>query len=734
MNIDIIIPVYKNASLTKKCITSIFENINEIKEFSPRLLVINDSPDDVDVNLMLADLSISNPEVKIFTNIVNSGFVKSVNKGLEISTKEGRDVILVNSDTETFRGTLCNLVDVAYSDPLIGFVSPRSNNASICSLPHFFGGALPTPVEAFKRWKKISTTLPKFHFVPTAIGFYLYIKNEVLSNIGLLNENFGVGYEEENDLIMRANKVGYRAALANRSFAYHAGSASFNLLDLELQTHRNNNLQKICAIHPEFLPLVQRYETSPHFRAERLLTELIGADGGKIKLAIDLSSLGCHHNGTNELALAIIKSLNYRHSHIFQLNIICHINAFNFHGLNELSNVFRVDPNNPGKHAIAIRLGQPFEQDHINISENLAPINIFAMLDTIAEDCGNLSITYSLTDYWQHISKHVNGIIFISKFSEQTFCTRYPDALAQPKYTRLLPTRLSSYEILQKSSDTKHVLILGNHFAHKASDTTAVELSRVFNNLQFVVIGANTFDKGNLRGYRSGTLDSETISRLFSEASIVVLPSYVEGFGFGLLHSLAAHKVILARNIPVTIEILNTYKKVDGVFLYKNNTDINEAFIAAMNSVNSAIDDSTAIGWDEWVDGMVEFCKLLLSDSDLFPRLLNRISAGDMLRKSTSATPTPVTPTAAPKNLASLMQLEDLKFVEAAYLIYLKRKPDHEGLTQHLAKLRRNIPKVRVLMDIRFSQEGKKVGVKFTGLLIAFIRYKILRIFSSFVI
>ena len=46
------------------------------------------------------------------------------------------------------------------ADPQIGFACPRSNNASISSLPHFVGGVLPTPQQARDNWAQISRTMP----------------------------------------------------------------------------------------------------------------------------------------------------------------------------------------------------------------------------------------------------------------------------------------------------------------------------------------------------------------------------------------------------------------------------------------------------------------------------------------------------------------------------------------------------------------------------------------------
>jgi GT2 family glycosyltransferase len=733
--IDIIIPVYKNAALTKTCIDSILSNIKEIKQYTPRLLVINDSPDDKDINSLLKSFETTNSEVLIITNKMNCGFVKSVNSGLALSIQGGRDVILVNSDTETFVGTLANLVDAANMDSQIGFISPRSNNASICSLPHALLTATPlSPKDTYERWKEISATMPKMHFTPTAIGFYMFIRHKVLANFGVLREEFGVGYEEENDLVMRANKAGYRAAIANRSFAYHAGSASFNLLDLDLHTHRNSNLQKMCADHPEFLPLVRRYEWSPHYRAEQLLSGLVGHTSGLPKVIIDLSGLGCNHNGTNELALGILKSLGQRHSSIFELTVLCTAEAFKFHKIETFGNILRVDSGKPGKHAIAIRLGQPFDQHHINVLESLAPINIYGMLDTIAEDCGHLAITHNLTDIWHHAAKHSNGLFFISKFSENTFCIRHPDANHIAKYTHVLPTRLASYAVAPRGLSARHVLVLGNHFSHKASDAAAEILAKAFPALQFVVLGATTFDRGNLSGYRSGTLDSETVEMLYARASVVVLPSHVEGFGFGLMHALAAHKPVVARNIEATEEILKTFKNVDGVHLFNNDTEIHLALAEAMKKTRSTVDDSTAQGWEEWVDGLAELFKKTLNDKNLFERLCNRIYSGDQLRKSTNkvelastsntpnnALPVPLAPAA---NLDTLLLLEDQQFIERAYITILKRPADPDGMSTYLTQLRGGAAKIQILSNIQKSSEAKLAGTELQGLDMAIAHHK----------
>jgi GT2 family glycosyltransferase len=745
--IDIIVPVYKSVQLTTRCLDSLAEHIHEIATSDARLIIINDSPGEPDVRRMLDTFAHRHSYATVLENERNLGFVKSVNKGLEIACKAGRDVILVNADTETFDDTLKNLVEAAYADPQIGFASPRSNNASFCSLPHFHGGAVANQAEAHQRWKVLSRTMPAFHFTPTAVGFYLYIKNEVIANFGLLDPEFGVGYEEENDLILRANKAGYRAVLANNAFAYHAGSASFSLLNMNLRAHQGANLQKMAERHREYLPLLKRYECSPHFRAEALLSHALPTESGRLKIVFDLSTVGSDFNGTNEMSIAILDKFYERHASAFAITVICSLAAFRFHKLDRHAGIRRRDLDfvDPNTFAIGVRLGQPFSVHAISMLESIALVNVFGMLDTIADDCGYLSITHVLDALWGHISRHANGLFFNSRFSERTFLARYPDGRLIPKYSRLLPTKISEYKKAGNSAAGDHVLIMGNHFAHKASEETALILRSAFPARRFVVMGRENEISQNMRTYKAGTLDQKQMECLYNQAGIVVLPSYVEGFGFGLLHALAAKKAVVARDIPATREILATYNQCSGVFLYSDNGDIVRAFKLATIASLSEVNDDGAQGWDHWVDGFASFCASLVGQEDVFDRASRRICAGDLLRKSelldrlqaggavTTSAQGGNTPDDVDKendgaitdlqgrhwrpvrHMKHLLTLDGEEFVYSAYVTLFNRLPDSDGLVNYLTELQAGIGKLAILSRLRNSSEWRQSGHSLAG-------------------
>lgn len=747
--VDLIVPVYKNRELTERCLQTLVASLAEISDRKPRMLIVNDSPDDQEVTRYLAGFAKARRDVVLLSNEANLGFVKSVNKALEMTKVSRRGAILVNSDTETFPGTLKELLSAAATDPQIGFACPRSNNAALSTFPsgpHSLSGCAVTPAEAHRHWKTLSHLLPRVTYAPTAVGFYLLIKPAVLLNFGPLNESFELGYEEENDLVLRANKVGYRAVLANHSFAYHAGSASFLLQNLDVEERKSQNLRKLVNIHPEFLPLVREYEASPEFRAERLIKNLLPTRGGRYDVLIDLNRMGPYTNGTSELALRLIDELLARHSDRFQLSVLCSLESFTFHKLDKRRGVKRVDHVSPD-YAIALNPGQPFDMHQINVLEAAAPVVVYGMLDTIAQDCGHLRVGNDVGRYWRYVADHADGLFFISRFSRDTFVQRFPRNHGR-HYTGLLPTRLSEYEDVHATGSLgqRHILVMGNHFAHKGSDQAGALISRKLGNASVVVLGSPMPPVGNRLQLQSGTLDDDRMAELFTNASVVVLPSYYEGFGFGLMHALALRKPVVARNIPATREILSSFRSYSGVILYEENSELPQRVIEAVQAGASRVDDAGTQTWGEWVDGLAELCVQLISAPDIYARCVERIHAGDALREhhqlgellrarvaptqhlpqisvqasepapSVASNSVAAQPWSDIGGVAQLLELPHDSFLQAAFWTVLDRPIDTEGLNHYSAMLQKGVSKEKVLRDIALSREAKARRPTLSGL------------------
>lgn len=222
--VDVVVPVYKGRVETLRCVYSV---LAAVCRTSFELVVINDAspePELVDELNRLADR-------KLFTLITatgNRGFVKSANQGMQLHGD--RDVVLLNSDAEVYDGWLDRLRSAATRNERTGTVTPLSNNATICSYPHFLSDN-PFPLEL--GYAELDALIAEVNSgaeaeTPTAVGFCMYIKRACLRSVGLFDEEtFGKGYGEENDFCQRAIRKGWRNIIAADVFVRHWGSASF---------------------------------------------------------------------------------------------------------------------------------------------------------------------------------------------------------------------------------------------------------------------------------------------------------------------------------------------------------------------------------------------------------------------------------------------------------------------------------------------------------------------------
>ncbi len=225
--ITIVVPVYADWSSLKTCIKSLKQTISE----NDKVIFVNDCGPRAEYLRKKIKKAINKyPNFEYFHNPYNVGFIKTCNRAVFELDNTANDVLLLNSDTEVTTGFLDEMRSLIAEDKKIGAISPRSNNATIATIP--LSSALQkgiNPNKAFKIWWKIKDKLPRYNEVPVAHGFCLLIRRSVISKCGLFDEVFGKGYGEENDFCLRIKKQGFTSVLANRAFVFHLEARSFTL-------------------------------------------------------------------------------------------------------------------------------------------------------------------------------------------------------------------------------------------------------------------------------------------------------------------------------------------------------------------------------------------------------------------------------------------------------------------------------------------------------------------------
>jgi len=243
--VDVIVPIFNARELARRCVASILQHATG----DVRVVLVDDASTDPGVAEDLRAVAASDARVVVLTNERNLGFVGTANRGMRHAN--GRDVLLLNSDTEVFAGFLDRLSDAARFDAATGIATPFSNSATIYSIPELGDNPIPeghTPESMAQLVTAVSRKVrPE---MPTAVGFCMYVRAEVLEKVGYFDEEtFGRGFGEEDDLCQRARKAGFKVRLCDDAFVWHKGRASFGAEGKQLEGRNGELLRRK---HPEY--------------------------------------------------------------------------------------------------------------------------------------------------------------------------------------------------------------------------------------------------------------------------------------------------------------------------------------------------------------------------------------------------------------------------------------------------------------------------------------------------
>ena len=561
--VTVVLPLYRSLSHLQMVGDSLCRIGDELRAVGGHVVLVDDSPghdEHARAVVKLAARLGRHVGVEVIVNDRNLGFVKSTNRGLALACRRGDHALLLNSDTVVFPGAITELLAGLEFDTMAGFVCPRTNNATICSLPtldvRLPPHAAAAPAEYARRCADIAQHLPRFDYAPTAVGFCMLARWHVLADFGLLDETYGRGYDEENDIAMRGNRLGYRALLANQAFVYHEGTASFaNDAKADLQQRNSRILQER---YPEYMGGVRQHLASPRARGETILSErsLRSAQGSTVEVALDARTLSTIVHGTSKATCRTAEGLARlaRGSNV-RIAVICSLDAARHHGLDRVEGLTVVPEAEAYGFDILLKSGQPFSADEFWDASRRAVRIVYTMLDTIAWDCLYLR-TPELDALWRTVADLADGILFISPFTESQFQKRF----AVAPQVRMLVAELSldaadyapAVGYVPPSATLtgrRDILVFGNHFHHKFIGPTTQYIAGHFPDRQFVMFGiSEPTGAENVVAVPSGTLSEREIDELYASASCVIYPSTYEGFGLPIVESLGRGLTVYVRD------------------------------------------------------------------------------------------------------------------------------------------------------------------------------------------
>lgn len=189
----------------------------------------------------------------------NLGFAGGNNFVMRIAIKLGfKYVWLINNDTVHAKNTLSALVTAAESDKKVGMVTSKVLYFTSPDVIESMGSKLFIPFGIFRhigQGMKASEAPSAPFEVPLVYGCSFIIKEELIKDIGLMDERFFL-LIEEGDWCIRARKKGWKILSAPASAVWHKVSRSIGKRsDIFFYYVTRNTLLFMKKHYPVFLPL-----------------------------------------------------------------------------------------------------------------------------------------------------------------------------------------------------------------------------------------------------------------------------------------------------------------------------------------------------------------------------------------------------------------------------------------------------------------------------------------------
>lgn len=535
--ICVLIPAYGAAEKLATCLRSLVT-------YAPsncRVYVLDDATPDDSVRVAYSASEGSTLDLHYVRNQENVGFVATCNLGVESCRNGGDDLLILNSDTEVTQGAIEEMQAVLYLHEKHAVVAPRSNNATIYSMPS--KGERLQPAESYALWNRLSPLLPRYQMMPTSVGFCMLVKGVMLERFDLFDEIYSPGYNEENDFVCRINRFGYSAVAANRAYVYHHEASSFGTQRASLEAaHR----EILSERFPEYDRKIADY---PRFHVDPVENFAALFLPHQPRILYDCYHLPPQHSGTSEFALNLLREIARLAKNEFELYVGAGDGQAFF--ANELRGYRLHDEHStdPAEFDLVYKPCQVFSWREFSRMTRFAPRVTFTLQDIIGVRCDYLSSpdrkilfqkTFDLTD----------RIFTISEFARSDFAAFFHADIPMS----VIRHGTNTDEIARPAGNgDDFVLIMGNSFDHKGVAQAVEQLAGC---CEVVVLGGeDDSSRPGVRRLASGNLTRRHIHELVTGARMLVYPSHYEGFGLPVVDFLAMGKPVVALDTEVNREI-----------------------------------------------------------------------------------------------------------------------------------------------------------------------------------
>jgi len=253
--VSIIIPVCNEAVKTVNCFASIRANTKIPYEI---IWVDNGSHPE---NFGLIKRQATKPHVhtKLIHLKKNVGFVKATNIGINEAEKSSKYIILLNNDTEVSHRWATKLITPLIKDSKVGAVGPVTqskiswqeaghlNRRWNLQIPQFPKSR--EKKDIIYNYSNILADMFKNKYIDVGnlpLSFFCAaFRKETFNQVGLLDEDFGLGLGDDDEYCFRLRAHKYKLVLSLETFVFHHHRSTFTSLKLPVDSIRRKNIRTL---------------------------------------------------------------------------------------------------------------------------------------------------------------------------------------------------------------------------------------------------------------------------------------------------------------------------------------------------------------------------------------------------------------------------------------------------------------------------------------------------------
>ncbi|MFC1725419.1 glycosyltransferase family 2 protein [candidate division KSB1 bacterium] len=254
--LSVIIVSYNTKDIIQECLTSLFANgLNGME-----IIVVDNNSSDSTLEMIKTGFS----DVIVISNPDNRGFAAANNQGIEISL--GKYILLLNPDTIVKGECLMKCYKYMENHVETGILGCRILNPDSTVQPSvrdfhgfwnsifesFFLTKIFGKIKLFGKYHGTCYNYDKNIDANVLLGAFLFIRKELIEQIGPLDERFFI-YSEETDLCYRAKKTGWKNVFYPGAEIIHIHGESTSNIKIQAFLHLHNSLNKYLRKHKWYL-------------------------------------------------------------------------------------------------------------------------------------------------------------------------------------------------------------------------------------------------------------------------------------------------------------------------------------------------------------------------------------------------------------------------------------------------------------------------------------------------